>query len=256
MRSFLRRRQVVDYISMYEKKELGLIKDDMYEMRKSSLLRQQMIKLKDFKDFIDDTKNFPSTGFYYGEQLNAFRNSFIPKKPVFQVLFDSTLYCKLQSFEGKKIERFLNHMSSHKNTKYLILDFRDNFSGELEWGFKLVNSLTKNCELFKIRYKLKEEKYFSDREQRVFERIYVLVNEKSEHISELVTLTLAKELNNVIVVGTQTMNQRIGQENFFDEKNRMLKLSCYRWDAGDEKVDDLLHPRLCSIEDVYNDIKG
>lgn len=236
-------------IQMYEKKELILEMDELYHYKKTQLLDNKFIRIEDLKGFIETTRRTPDTCLYEDQEKEE------PSPLICDIKYGKVLYYKFHIFNRYTIKRIVTHLQANRSRDYLILDLRDNKGGSVEACFELLNNLSRNCELFTLRFKNKKEVYYSDNKCINFKKIYVLVNENTSHASEILAQSLVHNSDNITIVGGRTSGYKMGHEDFvLKDYEIKLKLSSYSWHVNDDFYFNARNESIKSLDDVYKEI--
>lgn len=239
--SFLPRWLVNELIIKYEKLDIYLIKDENYFREKNILLEKKIIKLNDFKLFIDRTKkseytNFIKIKFNFIKFLaNNYKNEFF-----YDIKFKKYLYIKFNCFNMNVIKEIDKTLKEHKQYNKLIIDLRNNGGGNFESCLELLNKFLPPIQYLRLSNKNKTILFHSDNNFYKYKRIYILLGNKSASCSEIFSMVLKKKLNNVILLGTKTVEKECTQHTITNKKYKYIfSISDGIWDIDNETVTNL-----------------
>lgn len=241
-RAFLPKYLIKECINEYEKKDMFLVIDKNYIETKSKLLKKVFIKNEEFKQFIIDTRKCKYTDFY---NINLNIKKKLESYNLFwDIKFKNCLFISFNSFYKGIFNEFLKIINSNKEIENLVIDLRDNYGGNLNECIKMCNILLSNCNIVNLIYKDKDNNkvYYSDKNKISFTKIIVLVNENTASCSEIFTLALKNNLNNVYIIGNKTAGKNIGQSSFINTKYKYIfSISSFMWDVNGLTVYDLFN---------------
>lgn len=242
---------IEECIKVYEDKDLFLKIDSRYYDLKENLLSKNKIQPKDFYDFINLSKGIGYTNFFYGKQLpntnmNKMENIFIK-----DIKCKDYLYIGIKTFYSGIYLNFHEALKLHKDQKFLIIDLRNNFGGDVDECIKICNLLLPKCNIVEFRYKNRETIHKSDENKFDFKRIFLMVNNRTASCSEILTLTLKKHLSNVAILGNGTAGKFVGQSTFINKKyNYLFTISTFQWYVDNETTADL--QKYIAIDNTKN----
>ena len=129
-----------------------------------------------------------------------------------EILEDDVGYIRIDSFDNETIKEFKENAEKIKDTKYLILDLRNNGGGTLYSMRHIADMLLPECVLTTFEYKNgKKTELKTSGKQTLKMPMCVLVNEGSASASELLTAAL-QDNGRATVVGEKTFGKAIAQE--------------------------------------------
>ncbi len=223
--------KLVDFLRKYY-----LYYDDSYDLKKALdnfAAKRNNFNLDDVKNLIeaikspDDTSTMVITGSDYKNLVDFDNNSFMDVKEEWNVV-----NVKIKSFTNKSGIKFSEYIQSLSNTqnKTLLLDLRDNTGGLSDEANTMLDILlgeSNTC-------------FLIDRDGYIsipFNKIGILVNEKTAGSSELLALGLKTYLNNVTIIGKKTMGKGTGQVLYLDRgKEYGVFLVNHYWNVKQENI--------------------
>ena len=205
------------------------------------IIKRNNFNLDDIKNLIeaikspDDTSTLIVTGSDYKNLINFDDNSLMEVKEETDVV-----YIKIKNFSNKsgiKFSEYIQSLTSTKN-KTLLLDLRDTTGGLSAEANIMLDVLLGECN---AGYIIDRDGYIrvfqSGKSHIVFNKIGILVNEKTAGSSELLTLGLKTYLNNVTIIGKKTMGKGTGQILYLDrEKEYAIFLVNHYWNVKQENI--------------------
>jgi tetratricopeptide (TPR) repeat protein len=152
----------------------------------------------------------------------------------------NTFYLKIGSFNSRVDTDFQNIIKKIENPeeKNLILDLRNNTGGIINAANNILDLLLPSCTpSFTINRNGTMHSYYSDENQIKFKKITILVNEQTASSSELLTLSLKKYLNNVVVIGHTTYGKGVGQLTYDNkDKKYSIFLVSFYWNVKERNI--------------------
>lgn len=176
-------------------------------------------KYKRYNDFL--STDFMSK---YNETREAEASSFVGKE-----ISDEIYYISINRFvDGITYKEFKQKIEDMRNHKNLILDLRDNSGGNFKDLDKILDCfIEKDRVMYSLVSESETEKVISKSEKTFsFDNVVILVNNGTASVSELMTLSLKGNLENVKVVGTRTYGKQISYSiRTFKDKSAMVFIS-------------------------------
>lgn len=230
---------VTECIKVYEDTDIFLDANENYQQYKHQLLYDKnRIKFEDFKKFIQHTRGIVYTDFVHGKYYKIANK--VKKNFEYDIKLKEYIYISFSIFNSDIIETVLKIVDDNKDKKYLILDLRNNAGGCIKNCFMLCNKLLPKCEIMSLTYKNKNVTYFSDNIYVKFQKIFILLNEYSASSSEILALTLKKNIDNIFLIGNKTTSKVIGQTTYTNDKYKYIfNVSTFKWFVLDENANDL-----------------
>lgn len=140
-----------------------------------------------------------------------------------KLIDDETLYTKIDFFGAltdTEFQRIVNHVNNPEHMT-LILDLRENFGGDTESAFNILDYLIGTTYLGSWESPDGEDyDYYSDGNQIQFKQIYILVDDQSASSSEIVALGLHEFLPNSTIIGETTFGKGVGQLGMLNLKDK------------------------------------
>mgnify|MGYP002408955368 CR=1 FL=1 len=215
--------------------------NDLKKALDNFIIKRNNFNLDDIKSLIeaikspDDTSTLIVTGSDYKNLINFDDNSFMEVKEETDLV-----YIKIKKFSNKsgiKFSEYIQSLAGTKN-KALLLDLRDTTGGLSDEANIMLDVLLGECN---AGYIIDRDGYIrvfkSGKSHIVFNRIGILVNEKTAGSSELLTLGLKTYLNNVTIIGKKTVGKGIGQILYLDrEKEYAIFLVNHYWNVKQENI--------------------
>lgn len=215
--------------------------DDLKKALDNFISKGKNFNIDDVKRLIDAIKNSEDTSslIITGESFKSIIN--FNDKSFMEVKEDTgSVYIKIKSFTNKSGIKFSEYIQSLTNTenKTLLLDLRDNTGGLSAEANAMLDVLLGECN---ASYLIDRDGYISvfnsDKSQVAFKRIGILVNENTAGSSELMALGLKTYLNNVTIIGRNTMGNGTGQIFYLDrEKEYAVFLVNHYWNVKQENI--------------------
>lgn len=235
---FLPKYLIKECINEYEKKDICLVIDKNYLDTKEKLLKKRFVKNEEFKQFIIDTRKCKYTDFY---NINLKKKAKLESYSLFwDIKFNNCLFIAFNSFYKGIFNEFTKIIKSNKGIENLVIDLRNNYGGNLEECTKMCNILLYKCKIVNLVYKNKNKVYYADENKIKFSKIIILVNENTASCSEIFSLTLRKNLNNVYIVGNKTVGKNVGQSSYINAKYKYIfSISSFTWNVNGLTVENL-----------------
>lgn len=185
-----------------------------------------------FLEYVVSEKDY-FTYFIYGKSYDEFIKSEGAVELVTKKIDANTNYLSFSNFTegiGEKVEQYLRNLHSTEK-KNLVIDLRNNTGGLMNEANKIIDLLLPKCTMSYLMYRDGNKmNYYSDSDQIKFRKIIILVNENSASSSEILTLSLKKHLNNVVVIGHKTYGKGVGQLTYENKKLRhIILLTNFYW---------------------------
>jgi len=223
-------------LNIYESEELALNMTERYYELKKQLLSHRKVTVRQMESFIDQTKTYPYTCFQSTSRKSRKGQSLEVK---YDIKFQNYLYLQFSQFTQEifyQVEKILKENSR----EYLILDLRRNGGGDLEICIKICNLFVQNCEIVTLQYRDREVKYFAKNDCFVFKKIYILVSDLTVSSSEILTLCLASNLDNVVLLGNKTFEKKVGQRNYQNLKYQYnFAVTVFYWKVNGLTISDI-----------------
>ena len=153
---------------------------------------------------------------------------------------DNTVYVKISDFSPGTGVLFNEYMQSIEKPedKILIIDLRDNGSGLTDEAGIMLDALLPECF---TSYYIERGGYIttnqSGKSSVKFSKTAILVNENSASASELLALGLRTHLDNVAIIGRQTMGKGVGQIIYNDlNRKYALFLVNHYWNVLEKNI--------------------
>lgn len=205
-----------NYVIKKVMNDLSSFEDDKYKVYNDFMSKD---RLKKYLETREENANK-----LYGEKIN-----------------DSTYYINLTQFrDGITYKNFMKHDSFLKNYRNLIIDLRNNSGGNYEDLTKILDLFVdKGKILYKMKYSNKEEIIYSKSEKQYeFDKIVILVNDRTASVSELFILSLKGNLDNVITIGCRTYGKGISYAiRTFRDDSGMIFINSIMKGPNSEEID-------------------
>lgn len=183
----------------------------------------------------DDMTTSVITGQSFNNLINFSDNSFMETKTDGNVVS-----IKIKDFTYKSGIKYSEYIQSLENTedKILILDLRDNSGGLTEEANIMLDAMLGECN---ASYLIDRDGYISvfksGKSHVSFKKIGILVNDNTAGSAELLALGLKTYLNNVSIIGKETMGRGTGQIIYFDRINKYaIYLVNHYWNVKQENI--------------------
>lgn len=152
----------------------------------------------------------------------------------------NSCYVKINNFSLNTDDKFIEYIDgiSDGESKNLIIDLRGNSGGDTEAANNILEVLLPECVTSTLIYKDGYTyNYYSEACFKRFKKIYVFVDEYSASASELVTLGLKTYLDNVTIIGRNTVGKGVGQYVFDDiEKGIAIFAVNHFWNVREKNI--------------------
>lgn len=200
--------------------------DNSVNLKDTGYLNNKDMSNKEIAELIekikdkDDRFTFVIYGDYY-DQLKEEQDNDIE----FKNIDENTCYVKIKTFSINTDNKFIDIVDGIEDTedKTLVIDLRSNMGGLTKSANNILDVLLPECVTSTVIYKDGYTyNYYSDASQIKFKNIYVLVDENTASSSEIVSLGLKTYLNNVTIVGRETVGKGVGQYVYEDKKRKLL----------------------------------
>ncbi|ABR49085.1 peptidase S41 [Alkaliphilus metalliredigens QYMF] len=217
-----------------------LFEEETYHQKKQKLLSRNSISRMRLHLFIKNMTN------HVGDQYTYFSgNTQKPntKSPSIEseIIDENTYYIRLHEFnEGiaEKTKRTLVK-STHPN---LIIDLRGNPGGNLRELLGIAELfLPENIEAFRLEGSNQLQSFITREEMlEPYKRVFILLDKKSASASEILALTMKLNMENVVVIGKETVGKSVAQTEQKDSNDTYsFSIVSYRWFVQNESVDHL-----------------
>ena len=219
----------------------SVFNNSQYMEIKSKLLKNRFTTKSKIHDLIIQVKKLAGdnyTELKYVDFLQGKFNYSLNKKMHFNKknLGDNTIYVKISSFGQNAALKF-----NKKNTDYLVLDLRGNYTGNYYEAIQIADDLLpEGLAIVQIEYSNSKHFYNSDSIYYDFNKIYVLVDKNSGYCSEIVALALKENLKDkVVLIGNGTMGIEIG--SIYKSYNNKIGISIasLRWNINGKGIKEL-----------------
>lgn len=211
-------------IAEYEANYLFFTEDNDYKELKEKLLKQDKILISEFRGFLNLTKQDAFTDFIYNGNLKDYN------RYLFDIKFKNTLYISFNYFSDDNCYKVIKDIKENSDKKDLIIDLRGNAGGSVENAIKICNLLSEKCEIVTLQYKHKKITYYSDENIIHFNNITIFVDNNTASSSEILSLSLKENNDNVYLLGTATRNKEVGQTSYSNKKYKYyFTYSSFRW---------------------------
>lgn len=228
------------YLEIYEQEELMLEKTEHYECLKRDILANKRVKLQQFEKFINETRISPYTKLIHGKNFVMLNRGKNKQQVISDIKFGICLYYAFKIFTRHIVDNIIQDITSKQEYKYIILDLRGNRGGAFEACIDLCDLFICNKEIVKLYFKSNSKSYYASDKYVEFRKIYIIVDQNTASSSEIFTLSLKINCENVIILGTETFKKGIGQTNYTNKKYKLIfRLSTYKWLVNGKDVNDL-----------------
>lgn len=222
-------------IEQYEKQELRLELSTEYQKIKKETLKRNRVSVKDLEKFVALTRYYPYSRF---TELKNCPKKNSENKIQYDIKFNSCLYISFCNFTKEQCNELRKILHRYK-CKYIIFDLRNNAGGDVEACVEMCNMFMRDCEIVCLQYKEKSVAYHADEQYISFNRIYILVGRNTMSSGEIFTLSMFSNLENVIVLGSETFQKDVGQINYMNHKyHYMLTITAYLWSVNHLSICD------------------
>lgn len=238
---FLPKWLVIELLKQYEKKDIYLNRDKNFYRKKDELLSKSLIQVNDFYKFIEDTKNSEYTKFIVKSfDVLSIIDSIYKNDFLYDVKFKKILYIKFSSFKDDIIRKVETVMEEKSEYNKLIIDLRDNGGGNLECCLRLLNKFLPPMEYLEIDNLDRKVIFRSDKKFYRFKKIFIFLNEKTASCSEIFSLVLKKKLDNVFLIGKNTVCKECTQHTIVNNRYKFIfAIADGIWKVDNETVLDL-----------------
>lgn len=121
---------------------------------------------------------------------------------------------------------------------YLILDLRNNSGGQLDACLRIARHLLPRCDMLLLNYKEKQVIHRKiNSEDYSFKKIFILVNHHTASCSEILTLMLVQKLQNVYLIGEETVKKTVTLHSITNIKyHYQFSITDARWYVDNDDV--------------------
>lgn len=151
---------------------------------------------------------------------------------IYTETYDKTGYIYLTAFSKTSAEQFKDAIKELENQKIekLVIDLRYNTGGYLNSAYDISELfLPKGDVVYQLKTKTKITKYKAKKRNKIDYPISIIINSKSASASEILTLALKQNLNNVTVVGEKSYGKGTVQQASDLENGSMVKYTTANW---------------------------
>lgn len=110
------------------------------------------------------------------------------------------------------IKEIVDRLLYKENVSRVIIDLRNNIGGMTDCLYEICKLFISQKEVFKKKNRKKTEKYVTDKLNKTFEEIVLLVNEKTMSSAEI--MAAAFQDNGNIIVGKKTFGKGLAQKGY------------------------------------------
>lgn len=264
----------MEYVTRAEKnnaskEEIKAIRDLLKEaklpegQRVANFVKENYLYLKKVKDFdrkakelsqlgkldISDINKFMSSiivqedhfsYFIYGKEYEAMNQEEMDLHVTTKSMSNNIKYVNIPGFVEQTDNEFVNLADKIEKPeeKNLVIDLRNNPGGSINSANGILDFLLgKTVSSSLVDRSGKAYDYSSDKNQVKFKRIFILVNENSASSSEILTLSLKRNLKNVTVIGHPTYGKGVGQLTFENKKEKYaIFITNFYWNVKNENI--------------------
>jgi len=227
---------IKDYYLFYNETEEVLKAISEFLEKGEAYTVGDIVKLVDAVKSPDDDMTVLLTGSDYNSFMNRKADSSVTVKQQ----DDNTVYIKISDFSPGTGVLFNEYIQSIENPgdKVLIIDLRDNKSGLTSEAGIMLDALLPECY---TSYYIERGGYITTNQSGKscvkFSKTAILVNENSASASELLALGLKTHLDNVVIIGRQTMGEGVGQIIYNDlNRKYALFLVNHYWNVLEKNI--------------------
>lgn len=160
------------------------------------------------------------------------------------------------------LKEIVNRLLYEENVNKIIIDLRNNIGGMTDCLYDICKLLISRKEVFKKKNRKNTEEYVTENLNRTFEKIVVLVNEKTMSSAEI--MAAAFQDNGNIIVGKKTFGKGFAQKGYktFDGGYILLTTEEYLRKDGSKIQNQGIIPNIVIedensiLETACNIIKG
>jgi tetratricopeptide (TPR) repeat protein len=213
-----------------------------FEQKAASFTSKAQLTTKDIEDFVKAV-TVKKDAFSYLFDYSGFGDykNYGPNRHISSMMLDEKgLYVKITSFETGVDGEFKEIISDIKDTSdfNLILDLRDNPGGLISQASNILDLLLPETVIcYTVDRESSKRERYSSASSFNFKKIIVMVNEMSASSSELLTLGLRENLDNVTVIGKPTSGKGVGQVSYVNRaKQYEIHLVNFYWYVKEKNV--------------------
>lgn len=219
--------------------------NETYKNLKADLLEKEIPEVGDVYDLVGTVYN-PEDMFTFilsGQDYADYEEMIDEKTIEYKEIDHETDYIHITAFMPNTSNEFLDAIEAIENPEEetLIIDLRDNYGGDVRSSCNILDYLLGDCVVCNLIDKSGySTEYYSDEDQILFKKIYVLTNEYTASSSELLTLGLKTYLDNVTVIGQTTYGKGVGQTLYEDKTSGfVLFLVNFYWNVREINIMDV-----------------
>jgi len=203
----------------------------------------------------------PFTYMIYGEDYN-YQTTALEKLDKLDVT-EHVVYINIPFFDQTTDNLFIEAIDEIEDSKnkILLLDLRHNGGGNTNSANNILDVLLPEVVTSQIIYKDGyTNSYYSDASMTGFKHIYVIVDQYTASVSELITLGLKTYLEDVTVIGEQTFGKGVGQHVYDDSiNNRLYYIVNHYWNVRQTNIDGVgvepdIKVKASKINDYIKDL--
>ncbi|MBI9010836.1 MAG: tetratricopeptide repeat protein [Clostridiales bacterium] len=154
---------------------------------------------------------------------------------------EHVVYLNIPFFDQTTDNLFIEAIDDIEDSenKVLLLDLRQNGGGNTKSANNILDVLLPEVVTSQIIYKDGyTDSYYSDASMTQFKHIYVVVDEYTASVAELITLGLKTYLEDVTIIGEQTFGKGVGQHVYDDSiNNRLYYIVNHYWNVRQTNID-------------------
>lgn len=239
--------EVVEIIDFFESNYLykDVFGTDEYIKLKSDLLSKSTIRKIHVDNFISSVANINNdqyTFFTYNKFLDRSYSNIKNRTPnINYENHEEFLLIELKNFEKGTADIIYDIIEGNNNDN-LVFDLRGNPGGNLNEAFQIIDIFVpKDIEAFSIIYRDSKKIYLTEEEYDFyFENIFILVDENTASASEVLSLSLKKNLQNTTIIGSETNKKAVGQiRREYSNLGVYFSVLSYKWEVQGLDVYDL-----------------
>ncbi|HEY8500151.1 MAG TPA: stalk domain-containing protein, partial [Clostridia bacterium] len=224
-----------DYYLFYNESEKVLEAISEFLNKGEAYTIGDIIKLVEAVKSPDDDLTLLLTGSDYDSYMNRKADALVSAK-----LENNTVHIKISDFSPGTGVYFNEYIQSVENPedKVLIIDLRNNSSGLTSEAGIMLDTLLPECF---TNYYIERGGYITTNQSGKncvkFSKTAILVNEKTASAAELLALGLKTHLDNVAIIGRQTMGRGVGQilYNNLNRKYALFLVNHY-WNVLEKNI--------------------
>lgn len=151
-----------------------------------------------------------------------------------EMLDNGIAYIGLSSFGELTCDQLITYLDEFKNAKKLLLDMRDNGGGHLNSVVDIGSLFIEKGETIVQQQEANGNitNYVSDGKRLyTYDQIVILVNQNTASAAEVLTLALDEQLDNVLIVGTNTYGKGTIQTTVYLADSSALKYTTGKWNS-------------------------